>query len=146
MSLLQISCQVGLVIFVFVLAIRMDVYQLLRRFCSCYKDGCISTFKTRTKIKIFVFVSVHVIRTLILVTAHEFQHTKILIFRRRFSCVIRSGLNTSIKFLIIILFFNVLDVINVFTFYFFVLWISMHIKYLRNKIEYRIYNTYTTCY
>ena len=46
------------------------------RFRSCYKDGCISTSKTKTKI----FVSAHVIRTLFLVTAHEFQRTKIWFF------------------------------------------------------------------
>ena len=50
------------------------------RFRSCYKDGCISTSKTKMKIKIFVFVSAHVIRTLFLVTAHEFQKTKIWFF------------------------------------------------------------------
>ena len=50
------------------------------RFCSGYKDGCILTSETKTKIKVFVFVSAHVIRTLFLVTAHEFQETKIWFF------------------------------------------------------------------
>ena len=30
------------------------------RFRSCYKDGCLSTSKSKTKNKIFVFVSAHV--------------------------------------------------------------------------------------
>ena len=39
-----------------------------------------STSETKTKNMIFVFVSAHVIRTLFLVTAHEFHETKIWFF------------------------------------------------------------------